>query len=135
MQHLKGIVDFKYIVMGSENVDGYVEKLLRPLASQPKIILGTNRRTLLTSMARELDEFFNTFTGEIKIDVGNGSIEIHTTSNLNEVKETLKQKLQDYKVSFSNDRVPVDILYNRMKKELDPNMIMYPNNPRFMEVS
>lgn len=135
MLHLKSIVDFKEVVMGRNNVDVCLEKILSSKASQGKIALGTDRRTLLNTLPRELDNLFKSITVEFFLDGGSGLVEIYTPTDRDEMIENIKQKLQGYSVSFSDDRAPLDILYNRLKKELDPNNIMYPHNPRFMEVS
>ncbi|KUO52752.1 MAG: hypothetical protein APF76_14215 [Desulfitibacter sp. BRH_c19] len=135
LQVLKSIVDIKGLITGRDNVDAYLEKLFSSKGSVSKIRFGTDRRSLLDLLPRNLDELLNNNSMEIILDGGNGMVELSTSSDFNEAKKMITEKLQDFKMCFTDNRAPLDILYNRMKKELDPNLIMYPHNPRFMEVS
>ncbi|MBS3969818.1 MAG: FAD-binding oxidoreductase [Clostridia bacterium] len=134
LQALKGLLDIKEIITGTDSVDDYLEDLLGSKASQAEIILGTDRRTLLDYLPRELDAILDNTSMDIVLDGGSGLVQL-TTTNVQEVKKMLGERLQEFNFSFSDERSPVDILYNRIKRSLDPNRIMYPNNPRFVEVS
>lgn len=136
LQALKGLLDIKEIITGTDNVDDYLEELLGSKASQGEIILGTDRRTLLDYLPRELDAILDNTSMDIYLDGGSGLVQLTTTANgHDEVRKMLRERLQEFNFTFSDERSPVDILYNRIKRNLDPNMIMYPNNPRFVEVS
>ena len=135
LDSLKNVLDIKQIITGTNNVDGYLEGLLGSKYLQRDIILGTDRRTLLNDLPRELDAILDNTSMEILLDGGQGLVQLTATVNAQEAKKMLKDRLKDFKCSFSDDRAPVDILYNRVKRDLDPNKIMYPSNPRFVEVS
>jgi len=136
LEVLKSLLDIKQIIIGTNSVDAYLEGLLGSRNSQGDIILGTDRRTLLNDLPRELDAILkDNISMEILIDGGQGLVQLVAMTNAQEIKKILKDRLKELKCSFSDDRAPVDILYNRLKRNLDPNGIMYPNNPRFVEVS
>ncbi|WP_028308635.1 FAD-binding oxidoreductase [Desulfitibacter alkalitolerans] len=135
LDSLKSLLDIKQIITGTNSVDDYLEDLLGSKASQAEIILGTDRRTLLDYLPRELDAILDNTSMDILLDGGSGLVQLTTTANVQEVKKMLGERLQEFNFSFSDERSPVDILYNRIKRNLDPNRIMYPNNPRFVEVS
>jgi len=131
---LRNILDIKQVITGIYNVDDYLEGILNSKTLWGNIEIGTDRRTLLNDLPRILDAIMDNASMEILIDGGRGLIQLTDMVDVQEVKNMFKDRLKDFKCSFSDDRAPVDILYNKLKKDLDPNGIMYPNNPRFMEV-
>ena len=135
LDSLKNMLDIKHVITGIDYVDDCLEGLLSSSTLWGDINIGTDRRTLLNYLPRELDAILNKTSMEILIDGGRGLVQLTNMVDVQEVRKMLKNRLKDFKCSFSDDRAPVDILYTRVKRSLDPNKIMYPNNPRFVEVS
>jgi hypothetical protein len=132
---LRNILDIKQVITGIDNVDDYLEGLLSSKTLKGSIDIGSDRRTLLNDLPRTLDAMLDSTSIGVLVDGGRGLVQLTgDMMDVQEAKKLLKDRLKEFKCSFSDDRAPVDILYNRLKKDLDPNGIMYPNNPRFMEV-
>jgi len=137
LESLKSMLDVKHIIVGVDNVDDYLEGLLSGTGKTlwGSINIGSDRRTILNTFPKKLDAILDTTPMEILLDGGRCFVQLTDMIGVQEVEKTLRDSLKGFECSFGSDRAPVDILYNKIKKNLDPNGIMYPNNPKFVEVS
>ena len=140
LDSLESTMGIKHVLAGSNNVDKYLEGLLSDEHTElgdrnveGDLIFGTDRKTLLNSLPKELDEIGRRYPMNILLDGGRNLVKLKDVHDHKLVKELRNLKKQ-VTVSFSDERAHVDILYTRIKRALDPNMIMNPNNPKFVEV-
>lgn len=133
---IKSSVNVEKVVVGRVEVDNYLENLFTQIdkTKTDKILLGSDRKTLLEKVTKILDAVLKEINFNYIVDGGAGTVQI-LANNMDKIKTVIEEKLKLEKVFYEHKKVPVDFLYNKLKNELDPNNILYPNNPRFTEES